>query len=263
MARQPKTRVEAAPGATFGDPDQLRCHELFRHNFRRGSQERLPLDCRITGNSAYNNGAGVLFGWLYNCALTENFSRWKWWRRFKGILNNCTVAGNSAYYGGGANASALTNCIVYFNNASSGPNHLTCVFDHSCTTPLPPDGAGNLSGAPLFVNTNGWSDLHLRYGSPGIDAGTDLSAVLTTGLDGNPRPLDGNGDGSPPSTWAPTNPACFMFPPGAPRRLHLTRIGLSRAHHPGRRGCRRRGAGHPGYQRRLCRRRPRCRPGGR
>ncbi len=45
------------------------------------------------------------------------------------------------------------------------------------------------------MNTNGWSDLHLRYGSPGIDAGTDLSATLTTDLDGNPRPLDGNGDG--------------------------------------------------------------------
>lgn len=45
------------------------------------------------------------------------------------------------------------------------------------------------------MNTNRWSDLHLRYGSAGIDAGTNLSAILTTDLDGNPRPLDGDGDG--------------------------------------------------------------------
>ena len=32
-------------------------------------------------------------------------------------------------------------------------------------------------------------------GSPCIDAGTDLSAFLTTDLLGVPRPLDGNGDG--------------------------------------------------------------------
>ena len=45
------------------------------------------------------------------------------------------------------------------------------------------------------MNTNGWSNLHLRYGSPGIDAGIDLSPLLTSDLDGNPRPLDGNNDG--------------------------------------------------------------------
>lgn len=38
-------------------------------------------------------------------------------------------------------------------------------------------------------------DLRLRPDSPCIDAGTDLSAILTTDLDGLPRPLDGDGDG--------------------------------------------------------------------
>ena len=38
-------------------------------------------------------------------------------------------------------------------------------------------------------------DFRLAYGSPCIDAGTNLSALITTDLDGNPRPLDGNGDG--------------------------------------------------------------------
>jgi hypothetical protein len=39
-------------------------------------------------------------------------------------------------------------------------------------------------------------DFHLRYGSPCIDAGTNLSDSITTDLDGHPRPLDGNWDGT-------------------------------------------------------------------
>ena len=38
-------------------------------------------------------------------------------------------------------------------------------------------------------------DFRLGYGSPCIDTGTDLSALITTDLDGNPRPQDGNWDG--------------------------------------------------------------------
>jgi hypothetical protein len=106
-------------------------------------------------------------------------------------LQNCTLAGNSASgSGGGAVYSDLLNCIAYYN---SEPNHLNCSVAYSCTTPAF-DGS-NITNAPTFVNTNYWADLRLQAGSLCIDAGTNLSGILTNDLDGRPRPLDGNADG--------------------------------------------------------------------
>jgi hypothetical protein len=39
-------------------------------------------------------------------------------------------------------------------------------------------------------------DLRLHFGSPCIDTGTNLSALVTTDVEGAPRPLDGDGDGT-------------------------------------------------------------------
>jgi hypothetical protein len=39
-------------------------------------------------------------------------------------------------------------------------------------------------------------DLRLRFGSPGVDSGTDLSALMPADINGVVRPLDGNGDGT-------------------------------------------------------------------
>ncbi|PYT20824.1 MAG: hypothetical protein DMG58_33290 [Acidobacteria bacterium] len=52
---------------------------------------------------------------------------------------------------------------------------------------------GNITTDPLFTDAaNG--NFHVRPGSPVIDAGTsDLAPVAD--LNGNPRPVDGNGDG--------------------------------------------------------------------
>jgi parallel beta-helix repeat protein len=52
--------------------------------------------------------------------------------------------------------------------------------------------AGNISAAPLWRATG---DYHLAAGSPGIDAGTGTGAPATD-VDGDARPLDGNGDGT-------------------------------------------------------------------
>ena len=41
----------------------------------------------------------------------------------------------------------------------------------------------------------GGGDWRLRFGSSCIDAGTNLSALVTNDLAGKPRPLDGDGDG--------------------------------------------------------------------
>jgi len=48
----------------------------------------------------------------------------------------------------------------------------------------------NIDADPRLVNVAA-GDFHLLPDSPCIDTGTNLSAILTTDLDGLPRPLDG------------------------------------------------------------------------
>jgi hypothetical protein len=71
------------------------------------------------------------------------------------------------------------------------------------------DGGGNLDADPDFVRDpdpgyGGWDgvdddygDLRLTVGSPAIDTGTNDAIGLPTDLDGNPRVMDGDGDGTP------------------------------------------------------------------
>jgi uncharacterized repeat protein (TIGR01451 family) len=55
-------------------------------------------------------------------------------------------------------------------------------------------GTNDISADPLFANPSG-DDYHLQGGSPCIDAGTSSNAP-TTDFEGDPRPLDGDGNGS-------------------------------------------------------------------
>jgi hypothetical protein len=130
----------------------------------------------ITGNSA-SSGGGL---YRYN-SLTAY---------------NCTITGNSASGdGGGATGGTLANCLIYFNTASTSTNVSGSSLSYCCTTPWQ-TGEGNITNEPSFVDwANG--DLRLRYGSPCIDAGTNLTASgITTDILGTPRPLDGNWDGT-------------------------------------------------------------------
>jgi hypothetical protein len=56
-------------------------------------------------------------------------------------------------------------------------------------------GPGNINADPLLVNIAA-TNFHLRAGSPCIDAGTNLSLLVSNDLEFIPRPLDGTGDGS-------------------------------------------------------------------
>ena len=54
----------------------------------------------------------------------------------------------------------------------------------------------NISADPLFANPTG-GDYHLQQGSPSIDAGDNMTSNLPdTDIDGNPRILDGDGNGT-------------------------------------------------------------------
>ena len=141
-------------------------------------------NCMISDNSAAEVGGGVYGGGLLNCTLTGNTA-----------TTGGAVAGlDPGNFADGGIRCILTNCIVYDNSATNGPNYHIASLSYSCTTPMPTNGIGNITNEPAFVNPAA-GDFHLRYGSPCIDAGTNLSPILTNDLDGRPRPLDGNRDG--------------------------------------------------------------------
>jgi hypothetical protein len=165
-------------------------------------------NCILTGNSA----TGLVFTMVDCCPPTA----WDWFPvrmdgggAFGGRLYNCILSGNSGGYGGGAYRATLYHCVVTGNDGDGGVDESTlynCIvrfnrggdwrgstFSFSCTTPLP-GGLGNIEADPLFVNAAA-GDYRLRPDSPCIDAGTNLTGLITTDLDGLPRPLDGNGDG--------------------------------------------------------------------
>ncbi|HKI68575.1 MAG TPA: choice-of-anchor Q domain-containing protein, partial [Verrucomicrobiae bacterium] len=150
----------------------------------------------LRGNSANADGGGACGGTLYNCELTDNSAAYGG-GVYGGQLFNCTVVNNRATsrsLGAGTAVCTNYNCIVEFNNYTFLANYSQSLFYWSCTTPMPAGGLGNLTNSPNFVDLPG-GILRLQCGSPCIDAGTNLSALLTDDLRGESRPVDGDGDG--------------------------------------------------------------------
>jgi len=185
-------------------------------------------NCVLTGNSALYRGGGATGGTLNNCTLTGNSATWggglasEWF--FPCAANNCVLTHNSADEDGGAHYAALNNCIVYFNNATNRANYSEypseyTTLNYCCTTPLPTNGVGNITNAPLFVDVAG-GNLRLRSNSPCINAGRNAWGCFTaegdfrlvapgpTDLDGKPRIVGGTVDigayefqGPVPGSW--------------------------------------------------------------
>jgi hypothetical protein len=176
-------------------------------------------NCTLTANSSWDYGGGADECTLYNCVLTGNSAEYGGGGgAVESTLYNCTVTGNSAgWCGGGAYGGKLYNSILYYNN---GGNYSSIdsfaeptSLNFSCTTPLPTNGIGNITGPPLFMDMAG-GDFRLREDSPCIDAGTNLLGFPIMGYDadwnwgvvghitdptdilGNTRFIDGNGDGT-------------------------------------------------------------------
>jgi hypothetical protein len=118
-----------------------------------------------------NSSRGLVGSTLYNCMVTGNLREAVTGSR----LYNCTVAGNS--YGGVYGGSTLYNSIIYYNSGGNYDESTTLNF--CCTTPLPTNGVGNITGPPLFMDMAA-GDFRLREESPCIDAGTNLLGLTWT-----------------------------------------------------------------------------------
>lgn len=152
-------------------------------------------NCTLRSNTAQvYRGGGAYGGNLNNCLLVGNSAGSFGGGIAEGTLTNCTIVGNSAADGGGVWHSVLWNCIVYYNSAPYFANYDGYALNYCCATPMPPAGAGNLTNAPLFLDTNSWSNLRLQTGSPCINTGNNVYALGDTDMDGRPRVVIGHVD---------------------------------------------------------------------
>jgi hypothetical protein len=144
--------------------------------------------CTLAGNGAENGGGAADACSLNNCVIWRNSASSGCGGALDCMLTNCTLVGNHSYlYEGGADGCTLVNCILYANNNVFGQtNFNNCSMNFCCTLPMPADGVGNLTNAPLFADEAD-GDLHLRRDSPCINAGDNGSVSASTDLDGNPR----------------------------------------------------------------------------
>jgi hypothetical protein len=206
---------------TGGNSNSLYSHNNGGGIYNLGSNPTVT-NCTFSGNSSYSNGGGM-FNWesspiVTNCIFRGNFAARSSGGRGGGMCNyyskpkvtNCIFSGNSAKnYGGGMynnyySNPIATNCILWGNSSRERPQiYGSSTVTYSCIQGGYP-GQGNIDVDPLFVDPNGSDgifgteddNLRLLPGSPCIDVG-DNSVVdaNSTDLDGNPRILDGDGDG--------------------------------------------------------------------
>ena len=191
------------------------------NNAGGGAYQGTLHNCTLTRNSANNDGGGSFFALLNNCTVTSNSAAGGGGGLYGGIvnngvlagnsagnggggalagtLNNCTLTGNSAgIAGGGSYDSMLNNCIVWSNSAPADANHFIGIgsVNHSCTAPLPTNGANNITNDPQFVSLAA-TNLRLTATSPCRDTGDNAYAptnVTPFDLAGSPRIINGTVD---------------------------------------------------------------------
>lgn len=190
----------------FGGRTSMVDRCVFLRNSQSG-ETWSPVDNTYQRSSA---GAAILKGGtVRNCLFRENSTANRLGSVYVGggILENCTFVNNwgtnptNGGTGGivvsGTVASVVRNCMAWGNsNKVTGAtddyifNARTnnCAIYYSRVTPSAAAyGANNITDAPLFRGA-ATNDFRLQMGSPGWNAGTNMSWMLTgVDMDGNPR----------------------------------------------------------------------------
>jgi hypothetical protein len=180
-----------------------------------GSSPELT-NCTFAGNSAQDGGG--MDNWddssptLTNCTFAGNWADGIGGGMYSQggvpVLINCTFSRNGATKAGGMyNSKAtpiLTNCILWgdtpdeiFNqSSSSSPVVSYSDVQGGCQAiPYASCGDGNINTNPRFLDADK-GDFHLGPCSPCIDAGDNVPALPAQDFEGDPRVLDGEGDGT-------------------------------------------------------------------
>jgi hypothetical protein len=154
----------------------------------------------FNSNTANKDAGGMYNGYFSNPTLTNvTFSSNRANLFGGGIENvqsfpslfNVIIWGNTATAWSSINNSESSPMIKYSDIQGCGGSGSG--WQSACGI----DGGHNIDADPLFVSATG-SNLRLQRNSPCIDAGANFAVPIgvTTDLDGNPRIVDGNGDGN-------------------------------------------------------------------
>lgn len=121
------------------------------------------------------------------------------------IANNTLVGGGGLFAQGSGTAATIENNVIAFGDNGIGwvatgaylIKHNDVYGNTTDYSGLPDQTGinGNIAEDPLFADVAG-HDYHLRFGSPCTDAGSSTVDPGPVDLDGTPRVLDGNADGS-------------------------------------------------------------------
>jgi parallel beta-helix repeat protein len=162
----------------------------FHHNIvvnNQGTVELYTFGSALIENNIFAGNGGALELWnfsgsIINNMIVENGNGIELCHGSSPEIKNNVVAGNT-YTGINNVPYPLGSPNLSHNDVwNNGVNYRNL---------LP--GPDDISADPMFVDAAS-GDYHLQVGSPCIDAGTNEGAP-NTDFDGNPRPIDGDGDG--------------------------------------------------------------------
>jgi Dockerin type I domain len=142
------------------------------------------LGSNMISNTLINNESGAEGGGAY--IFSENVARAR--------LANNIIWGNKASVGGNdlfiytPDSHAVS---FFYNNLGQNANFVTANSPDLVVNDTTNYSQGsNIKSDPLLTD-----DFHLKYGSPAIDAGDNGRVESSTDFEGDPRIVDGNGDG--------------------------------------------------------------------